>query len=76
LALYIFAKRLRAYRKLKSLTQEEFSAAVGVSVAVAGGWERGTREPSNEQLERIIKLLCVSRGELGLSNDTPQEEGW
>lgn len=70
-----FAKRLRAYRKLKSLTQEEFASAIGVSIAVAGGWERGTRSPKEEEIKRIGFLLCVSREELGLPAMQNHREG-
>ncbi|MCY0876197.1 MAG: helix-turn-helix transcriptional regulator [Firmicutes bacterium] len=66
MVLDVFAKRLRAYRKLKSLTQEEFAQAMGVSVAVAGGWERGTRTPTDQQVRSMEELFQVNRKELGL----------
>ena len=61
-----FTKRLRAYRKLKQLTQQEFAAALGVSVAIVGGFERGTREPSDAQIHKMVSLLQVSKQDLGL----------
>lgn len=73
MAFEVFAKRLRAYRKLKSLTQEEFARAMGVSVAVAGGWERGTRTPSEQQLRLMEQLFQVSRWDLGLQADESGE---
>lgn len=60
-----FTKRLRAYRKLKHLTQAEFAAALGVSVAIIGGLERGTRNPTETQLQKIEEILVVSRQDLG-----------
>jgi len=70
LAFGAFAKRLRAYRKLKAMTQEEFARAMGVSVAIAGGWERGTRTPSEHQVHTMEVLFGATRQELGLeAND-------
>lgn len=62
----VFTKRLRAYRKLKHLTQEEFASALGVSVAIVGALERGTRAPTEPQIEKIASILRVSRKDLGL----------
>lgn len=61
-----FVRRLRAYRKLKQYTQQEFAAQLGVSVALVGGLERGTRRPSERDVERIMAVLQVSRADLGL----------
>lgn len=66
MAFEAFAKRLRAYRKLKAMTQEEFARAMGVSVAIAGGWERGTRTPSEHQVRSMEALFGATRQELGL----------
>ena len=63
-----FTKRLRAYRKLKHMTQQDFARELGVSVAIVGGWERGTREPTETQVEKIMGILQVTREELGLSS--------
>lgn len=57
------AKRLRAYRKLKHLTQSELAALLGVSVAVIGGIERGTRHPSPKLLEDIWAILEISEAD-------------
>lgn len=64
-----FSKRLRAYRKLKHLTQNEFANVMGVSKAVVGGWERGTREPTEAQFEEMMRVLNVTRDDLGLTMD-------
>lgn len=61
-----FVRRLRAYRKLKQYTQQEFAEQIGVSVALIGGLERGTRRPSERDVERIMAVLQVSRTDLGL----------
>ena len=69
MGLDVFTKRLRAYRKLKHLTQQEFALMMGVSVALVGGWERGTREPTNEQVKKIMTILQVTHEELGISDE-------
>ena len=64
-----FTKRLRAYRKLKHFTQQEFARVMGVSVAIVGGWERGTREPTDAQVQKIMSILKVTREDLGLVSE-------
>lgn len=64
-----FTRRLRAYRKLKLWTQHELARQLGVSVAVVGGLERGTRIPTDSEIEQIIELLDVTRSELGLMKE-------
>ncbi|QQE79431.1 helix-turn-helix transcriptional regulator [Alicyclobacillus sp. SO9] len=62
----VFARRLRAYRKLKHWTQVELGKQVGVSVAVIGALERGTREPNEELLRSLCTVLTASEEELGI----------
>lgn len=62
----LFAKRLRAYRKLKQMTQIEFAHALGVSVAIVGGLERGTRTPEPQLMKKIEEILQVTSSDLGL----------
>ncbi len=57
-------KRLRAYRKLKNLTQQELAELLGISIAIVGGIERGTREPSKDVLGKISLVLGVTEEEL------------
>lgn len=73
----LFTRRVRAYRKLKQLTQQELAAALGVSVAIIGGMERGTRMPSDSLIQKLITVLDVSRTELGLEGmvTSRQEHG-
>lgn len=58
------ARRVRAYRKLKGLTQVELSEKMNVSIAVIGAIERGTRRPDERILGRIAEVLGVSIDEL------------
>lgn len=58
------ARRVRAFRKLKGLTQVELSEKMNVSIAVIGAIERGTRRPDERILGRIAEVLGVSIDEL------------
>lgn len=58
------AQRVRAFRKLKGHTQQELAERLGVSVAVLGSLERGTRKPDPKLLERISSTLGISYEEL------------
>ena len=60
----VFGRRLRAYRKLKNWTQVELANELGVSVAIIGGLERGTRNVTPALLKRLEEILNVSRTEL------------
>jgi transcriptional regulator with XRE-family HTH domain len=60
----VFGRRLRAYRKLKNWTQVELAEELGVSVAIVGGLERGTRNATSNMLTQLEELLHVSRDEL------------
>ncbi len=59
-----FGRRLRAYRKLKHWTQTELAYRVGVSIAIVGGLERGTRQPTIVQMQRIMNVLQVTEQDL------------
>lgn len=58
------SRRIRAFRKLKGLTQLDLAKLIGVSVAVLGSVERGTRKPDLILLEKVSKALNVSVDEL------------
>lgn len=59
-----FGRRLRAYRKLKRLTQAELAEQLGVSIAIVGTLERGTRVPSRQIITEVAATLHVSEAEL------------
>ncbi|PAV28588.1 transcriptional regulator [Virgibacillus profundi] len=61
-------RRIKAFRKLKGHTQLEFAEMLGVSIAVIGGVERGTKQITDELLDQIANSLAVSRNELTLRN--------
>lgn len=58
------ARRIRAFRKLKGLTQQSLAEQTGISLAMLGMIERGTRVPTEEQLVRIADVLAISLSEL------------
>ncbi|GBF11375.1 helix-turn-helix domain-containing protein [Tepidibacillus sp. HK-1] len=57
-------KRIRAFRKLKGLTQQDLADEIGVSVAVLGSVERGNRDPDLILLEKICLALQIDMDEL------------
>jgi len=60
----VIARRVRAFRKLKGHTQAELAEKIGVSMAVLGSIERGTRKPDMKILQRISAILHVEMEEL------------
>ena len=61
---YQLAQRIRAFRKLKGLTQDELARKLGVSIAVLGSIERGTRPADNKMLSKITESLEIDLDEL------------
>lgn len=61
---HLLAQRVRAFRKLKGYTQQEFAKELGVSVAVLGSLERGTRKNDPKLLNHIAKTLGIRYEEL------------
>jgi len=58
------SRRVRAFRKLKGLTQLELSEKTAISIAVIGSIERGTRKPDEQVLTKIAGVLGISVEEL------------
>lgn len=59
-----WGRRIRAFRKLKGYTQEEFARKLSVSVSMLGEVERGNRTPSESFLLDIAKQLDITVEEL------------
>lgn len=57
-------RRIRAFRKLKRLTQQELALRTGVSLTVLGAVERGTRDADAGLLSKIAETLQVRVTEL------------
>lgn len=52
-------RNLRAYRRARGLSQEDFADVVGVHRTYMGGLERGERNLTLRSLERIAEVLAV-----------------
>lgn len=60
----IFGKQLRRLREKQGLTQEELAHEAGMHFTYIGQIERGLRNPSLVNLNKLAKALKVSAGEL------------
>ncbi|MVP02213.1 MULTISPECIES: helix-turn-helix domain-containing protein [Paenibacillus] len=58
------AQRIRAFRKLKGYTQNELAELLGVSIAILGSIERGTRKPDTRMIQKISSALGIDPEEL------------
>ena len=58
------AQRIRAFRKLKGLTQHELAARTDISLAVLGAIERGNRRAEEQILVKIAEALDITLQEL------------
>ncbi|AVV55678.1 XRE family transcriptional regulator [Paenibacillus glucanolyticus] len=58
------AQRIRAFRKLKGLTQQELAERTGISLAVLGSIERGNRRAEEQMLVQIADALEITLQEL------------
>ena len=56
--------RIRKYRELSRMTQEQLSESCPLSTGYIGHLERGTRSPSLETLVKISQILRVSLDDL------------
>lgn len=55
----IFGQRVRQYRKLKRISQEALADACGLHRTYIGGIERGERNVSLNNVEKIANALAV-----------------
>ena len=59
-----FGKHLRKLREERGLTQEELADKAGMHFTYIGQIERGLRNPSLINLQKIAKALNINGGEL------------
>lgn len=52
-------EQIKKYRKLQGLTQKQLSKLMNRSNALIGFWETNNREPSNDDLVKLSKILNV-----------------
>lgn len=55
-------EKLKARRKELKLTQKEIADQLGISYQAYSAWERGVKEPSEEKVSQLEKILAVSKG--------------
>ena len=67
----ILAKRIKAARKLRKLSQEELANQLGVNVYSVSKWETGIRRPDYEHLDGLAELLDVDLSYLLGQTDNP-----
>lgn len=70
----LLGKRLQEIRKSKKLTQEQIAELVGLETSSISNIENGKYYPSAENLEKIIKALCVSPSDLFSFEDLNSSE--
>ena len=59
-----WGRRIRAFRKLKAMKQHDFAKQIGMSTSILGQIERGTRVPTQEQLDKMASVLNIEVEEL------------
>ena len=55
-----FAERLKELRKQANLTQVELAKQLGIGQSSYADWERGKKNPTQENLIRLAQILNVS----------------
>jgi transcriptional regulator with XRE-family HTH domain len=70
-----WGRRIRAFRKLKAIKQLEFAKQIGMSTSILGQIERGTRIPSEEQLQIMASELKIEIEELLGETIMKEKEG-
>ena len=55
-------EKLKARRKELKLTQKEIAEQLGISFQAYSAWERGVKEPSEEKVHPLEKILKVPKG--------------
>lgn len=55
-------EKLKARRKELKMTQKQIADQLGISYQAYSAWERGVKEPSEEKVSQLEKILTVSKG--------------
>ena len=64
--------RIRYFRRLRGLSQEQLALQAGINTAFLGHLERSLKSPTITTLEKIVKALNITLGELFADEpDTP-----
>lgn len=62
--------RIRYFRHLRKLSQEQLALQAGINLAFLGHLERGLKSPTITTLEKLVKALDISFEEL-FADETP-----
>lgn len=62
-------KKLKRLRKNKNLTQKEVAKLIGISRPMYTSIENGTRNPSLEVMQKIVKLFGDESKDIFFSNE-------
>jgi len=68
-------KKIKEYRKIKDLTQENLGEKAGLHYTYIGQVERGEKEPSLKSLIKIANALGVNVDKLLINYDLSSEAG-
>lgn len=68
----MFAKKLKALRQEKGLSQNDLAKMLYVSQQTVGSWETGRTTPNPETLSKIVSILGVSADDL-LGNEQKEK---
>ena len=66
-------ERVKYFRKLKGLSQEELALKAELNAAFLGHLERGLKSPTIKTLEKIVNALDITLGELFYDEETEDE---
>ena len=58
-----FSLRMKEYRKLRAVSQEQLALKADINVSFLGQIERCTKKPTIETIDKILNALDVSYGE-------------
>lgn len=65
----IVARNVRRYRQARGLSQQDFANEIDMDRTYYGGVERGERNVSIDNIERIAKGLEISRHQLLIARE-------
>jgi DNA-binding transcriptional regulator YiaG len=66
-----FASLVKELRQAKGLTQEEFAAALDVTVGILSSWENGHHRPVKAQRKRLLRLASKAGIQPPLAPSSP-----
>jgi len=55
-----FSERLRSLRGARNITQKQIAESIGLSESAYQHYERGTREPTLSNINKLADYFCVS----------------